>query len=518
MTARPSAQTGPTVLIVGAGPTGLTLGCELARGGVSFRLIEAAPGPRPGSRGKGVQPRSLEVFEDLGIVDRVLANGRLAMPMHSTAPDGRVTRGGAVPESLTNRPDIPYPASLITPEWRVEEALRLRLSELGGAVEFGTALVGFEQSDDEVTAEIVAGGVAETVTARWLVGCDGGHSTVRGQAGIPFVGETREEVRMIIADLAVDGLDRDAWHAWVHQDGILSLCPLPSTDLFQYGAAIAPGEDPGRDLARMQAILERRTGRTDIRLHEPEWSSLWRANVRLVDRYREGNVFLAGDAAHIHSPAGGQGMNTGIQDAYNLGWKLAAVAAGGASRALLDSYEAERRPVAAHVLALSNARLEQALEDNAIPVRRDASTIQLDVGYRGSAIARDDRDDAAPLRAGDRAPDATKLATVDGERRLFDLTRGGRFTLLAFGTAAEIAQPALRTLHVVAQPTRPGDVADTEKHLATAYGASDRTLVLIRPDGHIGLISDAGDLRAVTDYLSAVGSVPHARDGRGESR
>jgi 2-polyprenyl-6-methoxyphenol hydroxylase-like FAD-dependent oxidoreductase len=501
----PRIRNAATVLIVGAGPTGLTLGCELARRGVGFRLIEAAPGPQPGSRGKGVQPRSLEVFEDLGIVDRVLANGRMAMPMHSTAPDGRVTRGGAVPESLTNRPDIPYPASLITPQWRVEEALRLRLSELGGAVEFGTFLASFEQSDDGVTAEVVADGVSETVTPSWLVGCDGGHSVVREQAGIAFAGETREEVRMIIADVEVDGLDRKVWHGWQHPEGILSLCPLPSTNLFQYQAVIAPGADPGLGLAHLQEMLEPRTGRTDIRLHEPQWSSLWRANIRLVDRYRQGRVFLAGDAAHIHSPAGGQGMNTGIQDAANLGWKLAAAADAGAS-ALLDTYQAERRPVAAHVLGLSNTGLAQALDEKAIPTRRDQSTIQLDVGYRGSTLARDDRDETAALRAGDRAPDATKLITVDGERRLFELTRGGRFTLLSFGPAPapESPQPALQTLHVVEQPTRPDEIADTGGHLRAAYGASGRTLVLIRPDGYIGLLSDAGDASAVTDYLDAI--------------
>ncbi|GAB3812764.1 FAD-dependent oxidoreductase [Micromonospora zhanjiangensis] len=481
-----------TTVIVGAGPTGLTLACELARRGVPFRLIEAAPGPQPGSRGKGVQPRTLEVFDDLGIVDRVLAHGRMAMPMQSTGPDGRVTLGGAVPESLRNRPDIPYPASLITPEWRVEEALRLRLADLGGAIEFGTTLVGFTQSDEGVSAVLARDGGTETVTASWLVGCDGGHSVVRKQAGIGFVGETREEVRMIVADVAVDGLDRAAWQAWRHDEGVLSLCPLPSTNLFQYGAGIAPGQDPSLSLANMQAILERRTGRTDIRLNEPQWSSLWRANIRLADRYRQGRVFLAGDAAHIHSPAGGQGMNTGIQDAANLGWKFA-------SPALLDTYEAERRPVAAHVLALSNARLRQALESNDIPTRRDASTIQLDVGYRGSVLARDDRDDAAALRAGDRAPDATRLMTVDGERRLFDLLRGGRFALLSFGDRPAVD---VRTLHVVDQPIEPGDIADTGNHLADAYGATDRTLVLIRPDGYIGLISDVGDAKAVRQYLS----------------
>jgi 2-polyprenyl-6-methoxyphenol hydroxylase-like FAD-dependent oxidoreductase len=500
----PQVRNAPAVLIVGAGPTGLTLACELARSGVSFRLIEAAPGPQPGSRGKGIQPRTLEVFDDLGIVDRVIAGGRMAMPVRSINPDGQVTLSGA--ETLVDRPDIPYPASLITPEWRTEEALRLRLSELGGAVEFGTALGSFEQSDEGVSAVIVKDGEAETINVRWLIGCDGGHSTVRKQAGIAFEGETREEVRMIVADVEADGLDRNAWHMWRHEEGLVSLCPLPSTGVFQYQAGIAPGQNPELSLANMQAILERRSGRTDIRLHEPEWSSLWRANIRLVDRYREGRVFLAGDAAHIHSPAGGQGMNTGIQDAYNLGWKLAAVAKG-ASPALLDSYEAERRPVAAGVLALSNARLKQALEQKGIPTRRDANTMQLSVGYRGSVLARDDRDETAHLRAGDRAPDATKLTTAEGERRLFELTRGGGFTLLSFGAAPAVeASPfGLRTLHVVTQPTGPDDIADTEGHLASAYGASDRTLALIRPDGYIALISDASDVSAVSDYLAAFG-------------
>ena len=506
MKRRPEPLNTPTVLIVGAGPTGLTLACELARRQVSFRLIEAAAGPQPGSRGKGVQPRSLEVFHDLGIVDRVLANGQMAMPMRSTDPHGQVTLGGSIPEALRGRADIPYPASAITPQWRVEEALRLRLGELGGGVEFGTSLVSFAQSPESVSALVVEGGEAETVTASWLVGCDGGHSVVRKQAGIAFEGETRDAVRMIVADLEVDGLDREAWHMWWHDEGLVGLCPLPSTEVFQYQASVPPGQDADLGRANLQATLERRSGRRDIRLHEPEWSSSWRANIRLADRYREGRVFLAGDAAHVHSPAGGQGMNTGIQDAYNLGWKLAAVVKG-ASPALLDSYAAERRPVAAGVLALSNARLEQVLERNASATRRDASTIQLDINYRGSVLARDDRDAAAVLRAGDRAPDATQLTTLDGERRLFEAMRGARFTLLSFGAAPalEAAPFGLRTLHVVGQPSGPDDLADTAGHLARAYGASARTLVLIRPDGYIGLISDAGDVSAVSDYLAAIG-------------
>ena len=493
-----------TVLIVGAGPTGLTLACGCARDGISFRLIDASPNPQAGSRGKGVQPRTLEVFDNLGIVDRVIANGRIGMPIRSIGPHGQVRSGG--PETVRSTPEIPYPMSMITPEWRIEEALRARLAELGGDVEFGASLRFFEQRDEAVSAVVVKASETETITARWLVGCDGGGSTVRKQAGIAFDGETRDDVRMIVADVKVDRLHRDAWYMWRHEDGFVSLCPLPSTDVFQYQAAIAPGQSPKPCLPNMQTILDRRSGRADMRLHDLTWSSLWRANVRLAESYRDGSVFLAGDAAHIHSPAGGQGMNTGIQDAHNLGWKLAAVARG-AAPALLDSYEAERRPVAARVLALSDKRLAQIVEQKGLPDRRDASTTQLGVSYRGSALVRDDRGTTALLRAGDRAPDALGLLTLDGICRLFDLIRGGRFTLLAFGAtvAAETLLPGIKYFQVVEQVIGITDIADSEGHLAKAYEATDKTLVLIRPDGHIALISDTGDTSVVSSYLDAIG-------------
>lgn len=493
----------PTVLIVGAGPTGLTLACELARRGVSLRLIEAAAGPQPGSRGKGVQPRTLEVFDDLGIVERVLAHGRAAMPMRFTGADGEVfTRQAEIPD---DQPDIPYPATVITPQWRVEEALRLRLTELGRAVEFGTTLVGFDQSDSGVRATVQKNGQTEIIAADWLVGCDGGRSVVRKQAGIAFEGETLEALRMIVADVEVDGLDRDAWHVWQNDDGMLALCPLPSTAGFQYQAGLGPEQNPELTLANLQAMVDARSGRTDLRLREPSWSSLWRANIRLVERYREGRVFLAGDAAHIHSPAGGQGMNTGIQDACNLGWKLAAVA-NGAAPALLDSYAVERWPVAAGVLALSNEILNKVVEQKRIVVDRSAGTTQLGINYRGSVLAHDDRVDDAPLRAGDRAPDATGLIAANGERRLFDLTRGGHFTLLAFGAvpAIDAAPFVLRTFRVVARPQQPDEIADREGQLARAYAATAGTLVLIRPDGYIALISDAGDATVATNYFAAM--------------
>ena len=486
------------VLVVGAGPTGLTLALELARSGVPYRVIEAATGPQPGSRGKGLQPRTLEVFDDLGILDRVLAHGRVGMPIRSIAPDGTVTLAGG--PASTRRDDVPYPDGVITPQWRVEEALRDRLAELGGAVEFGTTLTDLEQDEGGVRATLTSASGAETVMAGWLVGCDGGHSATRRTVGIPFAGRTADDVRMVVADVAVDGLDTEAWQMWRHPDGMVALCPLPSTDLFQFQAGLAPGHEPVVDLPGLQQIVEHRTGRAEITLHDVRWSSLWRANVRIVDRYRDGRVLLAGDAAHVHSPAGGQGMNTGIQDAHNLGWKLAAVVVGTAPVDLLETYDTERRPVAAGVIALSDERLRRTLEDHGIPLERTRDTTQLSVHYRTSPLSRDDRADrAAELRAGDRAPDASGLLTPGGERRLFDLTRGGHFTLLCFGKRPPDPElpPGTEVVEVVPYPSAPGQVADSRNHLADAYAATADTLVLIRPDGYVATVADAGHLPRV---------------------
>ncbi len=215
---------------------------------------------------------------------------------------------------------------MITPQWRVEAALREKLEQLGVRVEFGIELTGISQDGDGVTASL-AGPGPMSIRARWLVGCDGGKSVVRHLTGIAFLGETLETYRMLVGDVHVEGIDRDHWHIWKSAEGFLALCPLPSTDVFQFQASIAPGQECETSLETFQRIVERRTGQSNIRLGEPTWMSLWRANVRMVDRYRQDRVFLAGDSAHVHSPAGGQGMNTGIQDAYNLGWKLAAVPA-----------------------------------------------------------------------------------------------------------------------------------------------------------------------------------------------
>ncbi|GAA3627625.1 FAD-dependent oxidoreductase [Lentzea roselyniae] len=394
------------VLIIGAGPTGLTLALDLSRRGVPFRIVDASSAPFAGSRGKGLQPRSMEVFHDLGVIEPVLASGRFHMTMR--AYNGReVLREWDVHEGRHPTTDRPYASTMLIPQFRVEQILREALPQ---PVEYGTALTSFSQDDDGVTAVIGS----ETVRAKYLVGCDGGKSFVRKRLGVQFVGETREDLRMLVGDVRVSGLDREHWHSWGGSpDRWLALCPLPGTDLFQFQAA-GDGE-PSLEL--YQRIVRERTGLDDVVLHDATWMSLYRTNIRMVDRFRAGRVFLAGDAAHVHSPAGAQGMNTGIQDAYNLGWKVA-------TETLLDTYESERKPVAEWLLGLTT----KIMTSGDPFAKRDDETLQLSLSYRTS--------DGPGLQPGDRMPDGE---TEQG--RIFDLLRGPDFVTLDFPDGPVLVRP-----------------------------------------------------------------------------
>jgi 2-polyprenyl-6-methoxyphenol hydroxylase-like FAD-dependent oxidoreductase len=493
----------PEVLIVGAGPTGLVLGCELARRQVPFRLIDAAAQPSKASRGKGLQPRSLEVFDDLGIVEQAIAGGRFHMPMRTYEADGRYTdhdlHAGRVPT-----PDAPYDSSMLIPQWRTEGLLRDKLAALGAQVEFGTALQSLEQDESGVTATLVRDGDTQTVRVAWLVACDGGRSRTRGMLGMDFLGETLETHRMYVADVKASQLGRDVWHIWTSPGGLVGMAPLPATDQFQFQASIGMDAPTEPTLARLQQVLEERSGRSDIRLEAPTWMSFWRANVRMVNRYRVGRAFIAGDAAHIHSPAGGQGMNTGIQDAYNLGWKLAAVIAG-ADATLLDTYEEERLPVAARVLGISNALLEKSMQGRYLAAPRGTETLQLDITYRGHRLARELRAVPGSVAAGDRAPDAPGLRRGEEVCRMFDLLRGTHFTLLAFGEGWQSVLDevdacfgrAVKSVVIGASGWQ-----DSEGHAHKGYDIQADTLLLIRPDGYIGLATNDKAAAPLHDYLS----------------
>ncbi|SDK50421.1 FAD-dependent monooxygenase [Nonomuraea jiangxiensis] len=433
------------VLIVGSGPTGLTLAIELARRGIEFRIVEKSTEPPAGVRGKGLQPRTLEVFDDLGVIDEILATGREYPSLRGYQGD-RVVWEGRMDELREPSASVPYPNLIMQPQWRTERILRDRLAALGHRVEFGAELTGFEQDGDGVTATLTGG---ERVRCAYLVGADGGRSTVRKRLGVGFAGETFESERMMLADIRTRDLDHDHWHAWgsletraVH----FTICPLPDTDLFQL---VAPGEG---DIAALVAEHA-----PHVRIDEIVWRSDYRVNIRMAERFRVGRVFLAGDAAHVHSPAGGQGLNTGVQDAYNLGWKLAV-----GSEALLATYEDERMAVAEHVLGLSTRLLRTG------DVRRGDDTNQLDLAYLGS-----------PLSVGERGGE--RLGTLFAEQR-------GTGLLL-------LGEPA-------------GD------HPARVLPPLDgqRGVILVRPDGYIGYHGEESGLSA---YLSGFGiEAPLARAAR----
>ncbi len=498
------------VLIAGAGPTGLALGIDLARRGVRALIVERQDRLSPGARGNGLQPRTQEVYEDLGVLDAIRAAGG-DYPVTARWEDGRIIGTEVMIERVDPTPAAPHSNAMMVPQFRNLELLHERLTELGGSVLFATELTDFTQDADGVTARLVtAGGTPHSVRAAYLVAADGGRSTVRRALGTRMIRTGALEAgpgAALLADVRISGLDRDHWHRWeAPQGGFAALLPLAGTDLFQ-GMIWSSTEDPDTSAEGVRAAIAAQTHLTADQVTDVVWTSVFRPKVGLADTFRTGRVFLAGDAAHIHSPAGGQGLNTSVQDGYNLGWKLGLVLRYGAPETLLDTYETERRPIAERILDTST-RLHRTRS-----LRRGRELHQLDIGYPDSPLTRELRtglpEDA--LRAGDRAPDAP-CHTPDGKAvRLFDAYRGPHFTLLVLGetdldAAALPADPAL--LRIVRAGGPAPDLIDTDGHLRAAYGDGPAVL-LVRPDGYLALAAPAtGATTAVAEALAAYIGAP----------
>src|SRR5215831_11268750 len=488
------------VLICGAGAAGLTLAIDLARRGVRFRLIDKLKTPFQGARGKAIQPRSQEVFEDLAIVDRVVAAGGPYPPQRVYRDDGSY-RESLIMEQRDPTPNEPYAIAIMVPQFLTEAAMRERLAELGQRPEYGVELEGFVQDPEGVTARISDPEGVTSLRTRYLVGADGGGSLVRRAINIGFPGKSLD-IRAVVADVFVEGLSRDAWHRF--NDGTplqISLCPLRGTDLFQLQAVIPLDGDIDLSAGGLAAMVTRRTGRPDVLIRAVSWVSAYNMHARLADRFRVGRVFLAGDAAHIHPPTGGQGLNTSLQDSYNLGWKLAAVLSGGPDM-LLSSYDDERRPIAAAMLGLSTKLLDELKTPNGM--WRGRNTQQLDLGYLESALSLERPPRTSGVRAGQRAPDAPIRGAAGVPTRLFKLFQGPHWTLLGY-EVDRLTAPGPRTgLHIHTLGPR-GDIIEEGGHIRDGYGLEPGTWVLVRPDGYIGAIVSSDERQALEPYLAAVG-------------
>ena len=505
---------GVDVLVVGAGPTGLALAAQLQRCGTTFRIVDRAAAGVGESRALAVLPRTLEVLATLGLADVMVEHGNptVRLEMHSG------TRTTRVPLFDIGLADTAFPFLLFLSQAETEAILERHLADHGVTVERGVELVGLEPGTDRVLCTMGDGG---QIVARYVVGCDGANSTVRGLAGIDFIGSPYPQT-FVLADLDAAGLGPDAAHVFLSRAGMLFFFPLGRPAPWRL-LAIDPtsgGRQP--QLPDLQELVDAYTKNVD--LTEPVWTSVFGLQQRRADRYRAGRVFLAGDAAHVHSPAGAQGMNTGIQDAWNLGWKLALVANSTASTELLDTYQHEREPIGRDVvrftdrafrIATSRNRLIGGLRTHLAPrllhalsrSRRARAAgfrvlSQLAVTYKDSPAVRDDRPRSRRPRAGDRVPDAP--VALDGHpRTLHEILAPARFHLLTTGDAPNLDHDHI-DVHQLTSRSRRGALVDADGQAHQRLGLDPATggTVLVRPDGHIAYRCDGTDLTGLHHYLS----------------
>jgi 2-polyprenyl-6-methoxyphenol hydroxylase-like FAD-dependent oxidoreductase len=490
------------ILIVGAGPTGLVLALWLARAGIAFRIIEINAGPGLASRAVVVQARTLEFYRQLGIAEQVIDSGIQLKGIHLR--DGsRELAGFAFGDIGT---DIsPFPFALSFPQDDHERLLVKILEAADVRVEWNTELIGFKDDGQHVAATMRKGNSEETCEFAYVCGCDGAHSTVREKLGLEFPGGTYQQL-FYVTDVAAEGLalNQDV-NACITPQSFCLAFPVRSSGMFRL-IGIVPQEVAGREHLTFEEIRPFVQRQLNIEVRQVNWFSTYHVHHRVADHFVKGRVFIAGDAAHIHSPAGGQGMNTGIGDAVNLGWKLAAVVRGRADRSILDTYETERIAFARTLVATTD-RLFQGLVGRGVwpwmmrevfltriaplllrsrAARRAQFRLvsQTRIRYPHSALSAGS---AGKIRGGDRLP---WLQNQDNFKPLNSLS----WQIHVFGTAS----PALREL--ATRRDVPIHTFNFDGPAQAAGFARDATY-LIRPDGHVALAQAGWSTAALEEFL-----------------
>jgi 2-polyprenyl-6-methoxyphenol hydroxylase-like FAD-dependent oxidoreductase len=538
------------VLVVGAGPVGLTMAAELGRHGARCRIIDRLAAPTGYCKAVGVTPRTLEVWEDMGVVRAMIDAGLWLRGL-------RMIVTGTPHDTLMDLSALPY-GQLGIPQYETERIMSEHLARFGIGVERGVALTSLRDDGRRVAVELAgANGRIESAEFRYVVGCDGAHSAVRHALDIGFPGD-RFPMPFMLGDVAIDwdvprGL---AVMSAVPRENaapdFVVAIPLPGRNRYRLSMLAPPdlatpgigpehgiaSELPGPTLAELQTVADRLLPGAP-RLADLRWSSLFGISMRLADNYRVGNAFIVGDAAHIHPPTGGQGMNTGIQDAYNLAWKMTQVLHGVADARLLDSYEAERRPVGAEVVARTRQASMSFGRERASKEERLADT-QILVNYRGSAWVKDATPALkATVRAGDRAPDVQGLRRdqIGFPLRLFDVLRGTAHVLVCCLAAGELRGrvpdlemlarelhdangPKARVVAIVTGATGVTDLVgitlllDYAGAFARAYGATAGYTCLVRPDGYLAYVADRLERGEVLAALAgSLGHLDRTKDG-----
>ena len=488
------------VLIVGAGPTGLALACQLQRYGIDFVIVDRNVGTTPHSKAIGIQARTLEIYEQIGLTDDLIRSGTIAE--RARMLEGGKVRG-EVDLSGIGKGMSPYPFLLLVEQGKHEKLLYENIVRSGGRVEWQTELVSFSQNDAGVNATIkTADGSAEEIAAKYLVGCDGAGSNVRRGLGLEFSGNTIERL-FYVADVEVDWeFSHDSLYVALAANTITAFFPMTGSDrnfrivgTFPEGHQGEPGEIEYDEIER-KIITDTEL---DLDITGMNWFSVYKVHSRHAERFSLGRCFLAGDSAHIHTPAGAQGMNTGIQDGYNLAWKLAAVLRYGSSGEILTSYNQERLENAVRLLRTTDRFFQLGASPNSfvsflrtkiVPyvanglvsvdaVQRAIFSLvsQTGIRYRASSLSKGG--DGFRVKAGDRMP----WFDVDGHS-IYDRLHEPKFHLLIFedgrGETAERESYVHPFLDVHRMPLYP--------HIAEIFGSTESFQVLLRPDNYIGMI------------------------------
>ncbi|KAG2118480.1 FAD binding domain-containing protein [Suillus clintonianus] len=554
----------PHVLVVGAGPADLVAALTLLQNGIPVRIIDKDPNPRIGQRGPGIQPRSVELFNFLNVSEVNDLGTRVPIIRSYKSGTLEILKESSFTPYLEPSPAIPF-TSRVMGQQLLDTILRRHLEKFSCSVEMGTELRSFEQSEEGVTAVLAKNGTLESFDTKWMVGADGAKGVVRKQLGLSFLGETRDDTRIITGDIRLKGVDRAVRPISTCSMEERALLILSRKYCHQFGnfqergMLLRPTDEIGEDgwqfvifdndidmtkVTQSEELIFEIIASvipTEVTFNKLVWVSEFRANIRMVDRFNEGRVFVAGDAAHVHSLTGGQGLNSSVQDAFNLGWKLALVEKGLADKSLLETYSAERLPVISEMLNMTTSMLNKAIASGDISIGRSSVLFMLGINYRFSSIVLDEYAtpvegrpinaygvlDEGHLEAGDRAPDAPNMRQVKrGEsdmKTLFSLYRPWYHTVIVFAPSLADSSPILGALEaydksvmrsavVLPSSTQVTSVAshanlvlvDEEGYAYSAYlvEAGHTKVFVIRPDGVIGAIVHGAE--GVKKYFSGI--------------